>query len=220
MAINTEDRTQPRMRLYYAIMLGAFTISLGALILLDWTAFALIALASTAIVIIAAVRLGVAGPQVLVEATPGAVFSWRTIGVYTLANWRHLAAWSRVLIGLSVALSIFSVMPESWLDRTVLVGSSGLLIWFAFQGFAETRRGLMELSDADKTPGRLALKIAGGGVLVALSSVALGFLLLGEFEIQPQTFLVLLGVSTLQLLRRNWEKQRPTPAAPSPPAAG
>jgi hypothetical protein len=114
MAIDTEARTRPKMRLYYAVMLGALVISMGALFLLNWTAFALIALVSTVAVITAAWRLGVVGPQVVVDDDA--------------AMTRPPVPWKRALISLAAfagfgaiiatcAVFVFARrLPEPWQD--------------------------------------------------------------------------------------------------------
>jgi hypothetical protein len=112
MAIDTEARTRPKMRLYYAVMLGALVISMGALFLLNWTAFALIALVSTVAVITAAWRLGVVGPQVVVDDDA--------------AMTRRPVPWKRALISLAAFAGFGAViatgavfarrLPEPWQD--------------------------------------------------------------------------------------------------------
>lgn len=117
MVIDTETRTRPKMRLYYAIMLGGFAISMGALILLNWTAFVLIALVSTVAVIIAAVRLGVAGPQVVVDDDAGqpiAPLPWKQLS--TKQRLIQLA----ILAGGGAILMAFFLLPDQGADRVRL----------------------------------------------------------------------------------------------------
>ncbi|WP_339748409.1 hypothetical protein [uncultured Maricaulis sp.] len=159
MSSSTEDRTQPRMRLYYAIMAGGFAVSLGALILLNFAAFGMIAMASIIVVIIAAMRLGIAGSQIVVEEPPRPPF-----------NWREFAAWAMVPVLISASLAALSWMPGGWGERFYLVTMLSSLCMLAFIGFLEILRALRGRPNERLKPrmirlgaGSLILGLAGAG---------------------------------------------------------
>jgi len=112
MSISTEDRTQPKLGPYYAIMAGAFAASVGALILLNWTAFALVAVASTIIVIIAAARLGIAGSQIVVD--DDAAITQPPV------TWKQALISLAIFAGFGAVIAASAVfdrrLPEPWQD--------------------------------------------------------------------------------------------------------
>ncbi|WP_417484145.1 hypothetical protein [Maricaulis salignorans] len=206
MSSSTEDRTQPRMRLYYAIMAGGFAASLAALILLNFAAFGMIAMASIIVVILAAVRLGIAGSQIVVEEPPRPPF-----------NWREFAAWAMVPVLISASLAALSWMPDGWWERFHLVTMLSSLCMLSFIGSIEILRALRGRPNERLKPRMIRL---GAGSLILGLAGAGGFALVrGNFDSSFVPFPLYLAWALVLSIGPVIQRLAPTPPAPSPPGA-
>jgi len=206
MSISTEDRTHPKIRFYYAIMAGAFAVSLGALILLNFAAFGMIAMASIIVVIIAAMRLGVVGPQIVVDEPPRPPF-----------NWLEFAGWAMVPVLISAFLLAISWMPDGWGDRVYLVTMLSSLGMLGFSGFLEILRALQGRSNERLKP--RMIRLVTGSLILGLAGAGGYALVRGDFDSSFVHLPLVLAWALVVSIAPVIQRLAPTPSAPSPPAS-
>jgi hypothetical protein len=219
MSIGTQERTQPRLGLYYAIMVGAFAISITALLALNWAAFVVIAGVSTVAVIIAAMRLGVAGEQVVVEEPPRPPFSLRRLLVEARARWRVIAVWGVLMIAAFLWITVAQSMPVEWQDRVMLLAYSGLLVMYGLIGVGEIRSVFTDFSNTELDRKRLVLRAILVLSVIALAAVFLYDTLQREITPSWQLSALLAANPLLMFAKLLARTSQPTPPAPSQPAA-
>ncbi|WP_417468897.1 hypothetical protein [Maricaulis sp.] len=206
MSIGTEERIQPKMRLYYALMAGAFAASVGALFLLNFAAFGMIALASIIVVIIAAMRLGIAGSQVVVEEPPRPPF-----------NWREFAAWAMVPVLISATLAAASWMPDGWGERLNVVTMLSSFCMLAFIGFVEILRAWRGRPNERVKP--RMIRLGTGSLILGLAGIVGCALMRGDTDSSFASFLLFLGWMLAVWIAPVIQRLEPTPPAPSPPSS-
>ena len=218
MSSSTEARTRPRLRLYYAIMVSGFVVSVLALLTLSMTAFVLIAAVSVIAVIAAAMKLGVAGSQVVVDEPPRPPFSLRRLVAKARPNWRVIATWCVLMIAGFVMITVTRSIPVEWQGRAMFLAASGLLWMYALFGLGQTRAAFADLASTQRHRMRLALRAILGICLVILAAVFFYYSL--QRDLIPGVSLAAIAVANTIFMLTQYvaAKSAPTPPAPSPPA--
>ncbi|WP_339748407.1 hypothetical protein [uncultured Maricaulis sp.] len=203
------------MRLYYAIMAGGFAASVGALFLLSWTAFALVAVASTIVVIIAAARLDIAGSQIVVDDDA--------------AMARPPVAGKQALIGLAVAAGFGAViatgavfvrrLPAPW-PNLFMFASIYLMVGYLTGSLVrEFRRSWATRSEHRPIPLAIRFSILVVGAVVMAGSLYFLATQSGRFDLPDMPLGLLIVIALLSfgasgtyglLQRREREPAPPT----------
>jgi len=217
MSIGTEERTRPRLGLYYTIVIGAFVASMAALLTLSGAAYALVVAVSVIAVIAARMKLGVSGSLIVVDE-PLLSLRWHVALAYR--TWRPIAAWCVAMVVVFAIITATKSMPLEWQGRAILLAMSGSFCMLAHYGVSELRSVIADLSNTELNRKRLALRAILGITLIVLAAAFFYYALQRDLPQYGQSMAIIAAWGVFLLTKHVAEKSAPTPPAPSPPAAG